>query len=67
MHSWTYRRIWRKLHPVIDTGTQQIQAVMLSTNDFNDGQLPDDLLGQVVRAKKRSKLKNWKRDTGDHV
>ena len=42
-----YRRTWRKLHVAIDIDAQQIQAVVLSTNDFKDGELLEDILDQV--------------------
>jgi hypothetical protein len=47
IHGYTYHRVWRKMHIAIDTETQQIQAVVISTNDFKDGEVLDDLLDQV--------------------
>lgn len=47
MHGYSYHRVWRKLHLAIDTETQQIQALILSTNDFKDGELVDDLFEQI--------------------
>lgn len=47
MHGYNYHRVWRKLHIAIDTETQQIQSLVLSTNDFKDGELLDDLLDQI--------------------
>lgn len=45
-----YRRTWRKLHVGIDIETQQIQAMALSTNDFKDGELLEDILNQVEQT-----------------
>ena len=47
MHGYDYRRVWRKLHLAIDVSTQAIEAVVLSTNDFKDGELLEDLLDQI--------------------
>ena len=50
MHGYNFRRVWRKIHIAIDIQTQQIEAVVLSTNDFKDGELLDDLLEQIDGA-----------------
>lgn len=50
MHGYDYRRVWRKMHIAIDTETQQIQALVLSTNDFKDGEVLDDLLEQIEES-----------------
>lgn len=50
MHGYTYRRVWRKMHIAIDVETQQIQALVLSTNDFKDGEVLDDLLDQIEES-----------------
>lgn len=47
MHGYGYRRTWRKLHIAIDVDTQEIKAVAVSTNNFKDGELLDDLLEQI--------------------
>jgi len=46
-HQPEYRRQWRKLHIVIDAKTLQIRAVQLTTNNFSDSQVLDDLLNQI--------------------
>lgn len=46
-HGISKRRTWRKLHLGIDEATGEILAVVVTTNDFSDGQLLPDLLKQV--------------------
>lgn len=46
-HGYTYRRTWRKLHLAVDVETHEIRAAAVSTNDFKDGELLDDLLVQL--------------------
>ena len=46
-HGYTKRRTWRKLHLGINEATHEIIAVVLSTNDFKDGQVFPDLLEQI--------------------
>ena len=46
-HGVSYRRTWRKLHLAVDVVTHEITAVAVSTNDFKDGQLLDDLLHEL--------------------
>ena len=43
-----YRRKWRKLHIGIDAKTLQISAVQLTTNNFSDSQVIEDLLAQTL-------------------
>ena len=47
VHGYTYRRTWRKLHLAVDVDTHEIKAVAVSTNDFKDGELLNDLLAQL--------------------
>ena len=44
MYGYNYRRAWRKLH---DVTSHEVKAVVVSTNDFKDGELLDDLLDQL--------------------
>jgi Transposase DDE domain len=46
-HGISKRRTWRKLHLGIDEATGEILAVVVTTNDFSDGQLLPDLLDQI--------------------
>jgi Transposase DDE domain len=47
LHGIGKRRTWRKLHLGIDEATGEILAVVVTTNDFSDGQLLPDLLDQI--------------------
>jgi len=47
VHGYTYRRTWRKLHLAVDVETNEIKAAAVSTNDFKDGELLNDLLEQL--------------------
>jgi IS5 family transposase len=44
---WSKRRTWRKLHLGVDEQTGELAAAVVTTNDFGDGQVLADLLGQV--------------------
>jgi hypothetical protein len=46
-HGWTRRRTWRKLHVGVEQATGEIQAAVVTTNNFGDGQVLGDLLAQV--------------------
>jgi hypothetical protein len=46
-HGISKRRTWRKLHLGIDEATGEILAVVVTTNDYHDGQLLPDLLDQI--------------------
>lgn len=46
-YGWSKRRTWRKLHLGVDEGTGELAAAVVTTNDFGDGQVLADLLGQV--------------------
>jgi IS5 family transposase len=47
-HGWSRRRTWRKLHLGVDEATLEFVAVVVTTNDFKDSQLLEDLLAQVA-------------------
>ena len=47
-HGYWKRRTWRKLHLGVDQATHEFVAVVVSTNDFKDSQLLEDLLDQVA-------------------
>jgi len=47
-HGYTRRRTWRKLHLGVDEATHEFIAVVVTTNDFKDSQLLEDLLAQVA-------------------
>ena len=46
-HGYTKRRTWRKLHLAVDESGAQIEAVVVSTNGIDDGDVLGDLLDQV--------------------
>jgi hypothetical protein len=46
-HGKQKRRTWRKLHLGVDTKDNSILTAVLTTNDFKDSELFEDLLGQV--------------------
>jgi IS5 family transposase len=46
-HGYSRRRTWRKLHLGVDEATHEFVAVVVTTNDFKDSQLLEDLLEQV--------------------
>jgi len=46
-HGYTRRRTWRKLHLAADESSGQIEAVVVSTNSIDDGDVLGDLLDQV--------------------
>jgi IS5 family transposase len=46
-HGYSYRRTWRKLHLAIDQATHMIHAVIVTTNNYSDGQILPELLEQV--------------------
>jgi hypothetical protein len=46
-HGYSKRRTWRKLHLAIDSETQEIEAAVVSTNDFKDSEILPDLLEQI--------------------
>jgi transposase len=46
-HGYTKRRTWRKLHLAVDESGGQIEAVVVSTNGIDDGDVLGDLLDQV--------------------
>jgi len=46
-HGYTRRRTWRKLHLGVDEASGEFVAVVVTTNDFKDSQLLEDLLAQV--------------------
>jgi len=46
-HGYSYRRTWRKLHLGVDESSGEIVAVVVTTNDYADGQVLPELLDQV--------------------
>lgn len=46
-HGFCKRRTWRKLHLGIDEANGQIEAIVMTTNDFKDSELTEDLINQV--------------------
>jgi IS5 family transposase len=46
-HGYSRRRTWRKLHLAVDEATHELVAAVVTTNDFKDSQLLEDLLEQV--------------------
>jgi hypothetical protein len=48
-HGTSRRRSWRKLHIGVDSGTGQIVAAALTTNDVDDGSQVGPLLDQIDR------------------
>jgi transposase len=46
-HGYSYRRTWRKLHLGVDEISGEIVAVVVTTNNFTDGQVLPELLDQV--------------------
>ena len=48
LHGYSKRRTWRKLHLGVDEATGEVVAAVVSTNNFTDGQLLEELLDQVA-------------------
>lgn len=46
-HGYSKRRTWRKLHLAIDENSQEIEAAVVTTNDFKDSEILPDLLDQI--------------------
>ena len=46
-HGDSKRRPWRKLHLAIDVCSQEIEAAVVTTNDFKDSEILPDLLNQI--------------------
>jgi IS5 family transposase len=46
-HGYSRRRTWRKLHLAVDEATKEFVAVVVTTNNFKNSQLLEDLLEQV--------------------
>lgn len=46
-HGYCKRRTWRKLHLAVNADTQEIEAAVVSTNDFKDNECLPDLLEQI--------------------
>jgi hypothetical protein len=46
-HGYSKHRTWRKLHLAIDANNQEIEAAVVTTNDFKDSEILSDLLGQI--------------------
>jgi hypothetical protein len=47
LHGYSKRRTWRKLHIGADEATGEIVAAVVTTNDWADSEVLDDLLKQV--------------------
>lgn len=47
-HGYAKRRTWRKLHLGVDSGTQEIQAVVLSAASLDDAGAVGELLEQIT-------------------
>jgi IS5 family transposase len=47
-HGYSYRRTWRKLHLGVDEASGEILAVVVTTNNYTDGQVLPELLDQVT-------------------
>ena len=47
-HGYSKRRTWRKLHLSVDSGSQEIQAVVLSEASLDDAGAVPELLDQMV-------------------
>jgi hypothetical protein len=46
-HGYSKRRTWRKLHLAVDANNQEIEAAVITTNDFKDSEILPDLLDQI--------------------
>jgi hypothetical protein len=46
-HGYSKHRTWRKLHLAIDANSQEIEAAVVTTNDFKDSEILPDLLEQI--------------------
>lgn len=46
-HGWGKHRTWMKLHVALGAEDQQVEAVELTTNQVDDGQVVEELLGSV--------------------
>lgn len=46
-HGYSKRRTWRKLHLAVDVNNQEIEAAVVTTNDFKDSEILPDLLEQI--------------------
>lgn len=49
-HGYSKRRTWRKLHLGVNAATHEIEAVILTTNDFKDSEVLPDLLDQIDKS-----------------
>jgi len=49
-HGYSKRRTWRKLHLAVNAATHEIEAVVLTTNDFKDSEVLPDLLEQIDKG-----------------
>jgi len=46
-HGWNYHRRWRKVHVAVNSESQLIETVVVSTNDFKDSEILPDLLSGI--------------------
>jgi transposase len=49
-HGISKRRTWRKLHLGVDEATGEILAAVVTTNDFHDGEVLEEVLDQIEGA-----------------
>ena len=46
-HGYSKRRTWRKLHLAVNPASHVIEAAVVTTNDFKDNEVIEDLLTQI--------------------
>jgi hypothetical protein len=46
-YGYSKRRTWRKLHLAVNANNQEIEAAVMTTNDFKDSEILPDLLEQI--------------------
>ncbi|MBP0447881.1 IS5 family transposase [Roseomonas sp. SSH11] len=51
-HGADKRRVWRKVHPVIDADSHEVRAVEMTDHRHGDGEIVPGLLAQVPRAER---------------
>ena len=52
-HGYSKRRRWRKLHLAVDVDGQSLVAAAVTSNDFHDSELLEDLLEQIPEETER--------------
>lgn len=53
-HGYSKRCTWRKLHIAVDVNSQEIVSAALTTNDFKDSEVLEDLLDDISSLEKVS-------------